>query len=196
MDTGISSVVIAQGDPQIAYACSGFDVFGSADGGESWRKIADLLEAGAGYGGDIAVDPEDPHTLHVGTADGVFRTRDGGGAWGPVTSGLYVNVLAMDTRRPATLYAGTTQGVYVSVDHGDNWSQMGRLTGSVSVLAVDRLCRVPYRLCRRSPRGSPELMHAVLDNACTYQRRSGSLSTRRWRYQPPGGHRRHRSPRP
>ena len=61
----------------------------------------------------------------------VFRSRDGGDSWEPLTSGLpdrrvYLHCLreAMTTDRfdPAGVYVGTTSGqVFFSRDDGDNW---------------------------------------------------------------------------
>jgi hypothetical protein len=61
----------------------------------------------------------------------VYRSREGGNEWEPLTNGLpqndcYVNVLrdamAVDQLESCGVYFGTTGGqVYVSTDSGDHW---------------------------------------------------------------------------
>ena len=46
------------------------------------------------YGGHItalAIDPQDPCTMHAGTGSGVFKTIDGAASWMPASAGLGTN---------------------------------------------------------------------------------------------------------
>jgi photosystem II stability/assembly factor-like uncharacterized protein len=62
----------------------------------------------------------------------VYRTRDAGASWEPLTAGLpqenaYETVvrdaLATDAHAPAGVYFGTRSGkVYASADDGDSWT--------------------------------------------------------------------------
>jgi photosystem II stability/assembly factor-like uncharacterized protein len=58
----------------------------------------------------------------------VFRTRDGGKTWQPITQGLaagvYVQTVKEDPERPGLLFCGTERGVYVSFDAGDSWQSL------------------------------------------------------------------------
>jgi hypothetical protein len=36
----------------------------------------------------LAIDPDSPDTVYVGTAVGVFKTSDGGATWAPKNQGL------------------------------------------------------------------------------------------------------------
>jgi photosystem II stability/assembly factor-like uncharacterized protein len=65
----------------------------------------------------------------------VFRSRDAGDTWEPLSSGLpdvsYAPVLrdamATDTADPAGVYVGTRDGcVYASADGGDTWVEAAR----------------------------------------------------------------------
>jgi photosystem II stability/assembly factor-like uncharacterized protein len=55
----------------------------------------------------------------------VYRTRDMGKSWQPITNGLpagvYVHVVKEDPIKRGLLFAGTERGAYVSFDDGDNW---------------------------------------------------------------------------
>ena len=58
----------------------------------------------------------------------IYRTRDMGKTWQPITrglpSGVYVHVVREDTVRRGLLFAGTERGVWVSFDDGDRWQPL------------------------------------------------------------------------
>jgi photosystem II stability/assembly factor-like uncharacterized protein len=93
----------------------------SADGGRSWRKLAD------GVGG-----PVDFHQMDVSKANpnviwgvyrGLQRSADGGRSWamvGPAPEGIID--LAASSRDVSTLYAATQRGLLRSTDSGRSWS--------------------------------------------------------------------------
>ena len=65
----------------------------------------------------------------------VYRSRDAGSTWEPLSAGLpdvsYVPVLrdamTTDTADPAGVYVGTRDGcVYASADAGDSWVEVAR----------------------------------------------------------------------
>ncbi|WP_216838970.1 sialidase family protein [Caulobacter sp. S45] len=90
----------------------------------AWSKIGVVepshFDAQVAY---IAVDRhrlDDPRPY-------LYRTRDGGKNWTPITQGLAVgvlnavNVVREDPVRPGLLYAGTEYGAFVSFDDGEAW---------------------------------------------------------------------------
>jgi photosystem II stability/assembly factor-like uncharacterized protein len=129
----------------------------SDDGGDSWIEITAGLPSDFGY--VLATDVRNPDVLLVvpedssdmrTTADGVlrvYRTRDAGASWEPLTNGLpaqraWVSLLrdAMtnDTLEPAGIYFGTSGGhVFASRDCGDSWRQIADyLPRVLSVTAI------------------------------------------------------------
>jgi photosystem II stability/assembly factor-like uncharacterized protein len=58
----------------------------------------------------------------------IYRTRDGGKTWAPITAGLPgnapVNTVREDVMRRGLLFAGTENGVWVSFDDGDHWGSL------------------------------------------------------------------------
>jgi photosystem II stability/assembly factor-like uncharacterized protein len=58
----------------------------------------------------------------------IYRTRDGGKTWQPITNGLpggvYVQTVKEDSQRKGLLFAGTELGVFVSFDDGDHWQSL------------------------------------------------------------------------
>jgi photosystem II stability/assembly factor-like uncharacterized protein len=74
----------------------------------------------------IAINPEHPSILFIATNDSVYKTRDDGATWNPVTEGLghaRIVSLAIHPINTSTIYAGTLgDAVYRSVDGGNRWS--------------------------------------------------------------------------
>ncbi|MGE5358744.1 MAG: WD40/YVTN/BNR-like repeat-containing protein [Bacteroidales bacterium] len=58
----------------------------------------------------------------------IYRTRDAGKTWQPITRGLprgvYVQTVKEDPIKPGLLFAGTERAVFVSFDDGDSWQPL------------------------------------------------------------------------
>jgi photosystem II stability/assembly factor-like uncharacterized protein len=58
----------------------------------------------------------------------IYRTRDGGRTWSPITAGLpqggAVNAVREDTARRGLLFAATEKAVWMSMDDGEHWSSL------------------------------------------------------------------------
>ncbi len=156
----IGAVEVAPSDPNVIYvgtgsACirgntsTGHGAYRSTDAGKTWTFIG-LPDAG--QIGAISVHPANPDLVYVAALGhpfgknrerGIFRSKDGGGAWEHV---LALNDstgavdLAMDPKNPRILFAGIWRaerkpwtlisgamegGVYRSKDGGDTWEKLG-----------------------------------------------------------------------
>lgn len=75
----------------------------------------------------LAVDPEDPDTLYVGTSDeGLFMSKDGGGNWEQLPDIEHSRVTSVAVS-PAdgAVYAGTgPSALFVSRDGGTSWQEL------------------------------------------------------------------------
>lgn len=145
--------------PEVLFMQKHWDVIRSDDSGESWREISNNLPSDFGF--PIEVNAHDPDTIYViplksdserYPLDGklrVYRSRNGGEAWEPLTEGLpqsdcYVNVLrdatCVDTLDPCGIYFGTTGGqIYCSPDGGDHWNTVVRDLPAVLSVEVQTL---------------------------------------------------------
>ncbi len=115
--------------------------FRSDDGGDTWQPIHEGLPSEFGF--PVATHPRDADTAwflplvgaeHRFVPDGVpvvYRTRDGGGTYEPLTAGLPAgpahlvilrDAMATDVLDPVGVYFGTSTGqVFASPDEGDTW---------------------------------------------------------------------------
>ena len=116
-------------------------LYRSDDAGDSWRDIANGVPSDFGF--CMGIHPRDPDTafivpLHSDgfrcTPDGklrVYKTRDAGASWKPMTRGLpqknaletvVRDAMGIDGLDPAGVYFGTRSGkLYGSSDEGRSW---------------------------------------------------------------------------
>ena len=123
-------------------------VWRSDDDGASWSDVSEGLPSRFGF--PLAAHPRDPGTVYAvplqsGIEGGryvsddgmaVWRTRDAGATWHPLTSGLphgrtFLTVLrgalAVDALQPAGVFAGTPTGqIFGSADEGESWFEVTR----------------------------------------------------------------------
>lgn len=138
----VHKVVHHPSRPDRLYLQNHWGLYRSDDWAGSWQDIADGVPSDFGFA--MAMHPHDPDTVYIVPLESdmfrctpeakmrVYRTRDAGGSWHPLTKGLpqaeaYETVLrdALDTDAadPAGVYFGTRSGrVYASADEGDAWS--------------------------------------------------------------------------
>ncbi|GAA2812373.1 sialidase family protein [Kitasatospora paracochleata] len=138
----VHKVAVDGGDHDRLYLQNHGGVYRSDDAGHSWSSIADGLPAEFGFG--LAAHPRTPGTAYlfpleadyarmpVGHRCRVFRTRDAGGSWEPLSVGLPTedhygvvlrDALCTDDADPAGVYFGNRNGeVYGSADEGDSWT--------------------------------------------------------------------------
>src|SRR3989442_683073 len=120
----------------------------TTDDGASWRDVTPSaipawsrvtgIEA-SHFDADTAYASVDRHQLQD-FAPYIYRTRDQGRSWQPITAGLpegvYVHVVKEDLLRRGLLFAGTERGAFVSFDDGDHWQPLQRNRRVLSVRAL------------------------------------------------------------
>src|SRR6266567_2528548 len=138
----VHKVAPAAGRPQRMYLQNHWGLYRTDDAGAQWVDIANGVPSDFGF--PIVAHPSDPDTAWCipltsdgfrCTAEGrarVFRTRDAGDSWEPLTGGLpqewaFLTVLrdgfGNDGGDPVGLYFGTRTGeLFGSADEGDSWN--------------------------------------------------------------------------
>jgi photosystem II stability/assembly factor-like uncharacterized protein len=108
------------------------------DDGATWRDVTPRamtpwsrvtgIEA-SHFDANTAYASIDRHQLQ-NFAPYIYRTRDQGRSWQPITTGLpdgvYVHVIKEDLVRRGLLFAGTERGAFLSFDDGDHWQPLQR----------------------------------------------------------------------
>ena len=98
-----------------------------AEGDDQWELLANGLPDSPAIRA-IAIHPERPNTVFVGTQDGPYRTEDHGDHWEKVNvpdHGLPVWSLLFHPRDPNVMFAGyESSEIYRSDDGGERWQQL------------------------------------------------------------------------
>src|SRR3954470_6605453 len=104
----------------------GEGVFRSLDGGDTFRRACEGMFVEC-HVRALAVHPDDPATLYLGSEQGLFVSRDGADNWARLPApldGLQVWSLCLAPGRPELILAGTCPArVYRSDDGGRTWAR-------------------------------------------------------------------------
>jgi photosystem II stability/assembly factor-like uncharacterized protein len=153
----VHKVVAHPSRPERLFLQNHWGLYRSENGGDSWQDIARNVPSDFGFA--MAMHPHDSETVYIVpiesdefrcTPEGklrVYRTRNAGGSWEPLTRGLpqkealecvLRDAMSVDTCNPAGVYFGTRSGVvYGSPDGGTTWTKLiGGLPPVVSVEAA------------------------------------------------------------
>ncbi|HSS76528.1 MAG TPA: hypothetical protein VLV54_07245 [Thermoanaerobaculia bacterium] len=120
-------------DPQVVYAATFRDLYGSRDGGQTWRGFSLPPPINA-----VAVAPGRPTTLYTGGAK-ILRSGDGGRSWRTVLDEPFLDVhaLAVTTGHRPVVFALSQNAVRRSADDGQTWTTPLTSDGQIDSLAVD-----------------------------------------------------------
>ncbi|HVL14582.1 MAG TPA: hypothetical protein VM529_18560, partial [Gemmata sp.] len=120
-------------------------IFRSADGGETWQKVNDLVPRPFYYG-QIRTDPTDEKFLYVlGVA--FHASRDGGKTFSSAPLSIHPDhhALWVNPKDAGHLILGNDGGLYVSKDRGRTWEpKRGLVISQFYGVAADT--RTPYRV--------------------------------------------------
>ncbi len=156
----VSALAITPQNPAIVYAGAATGgVFKSSDRGATWNPIFD--EQAVLPIGDVAIDPNNPNTLYVGTGEangghnnfpgaGVFKSMDAGATWqlAGLEKTTSIGRVVIDPLNSNRVYvaavgsyfgAGPDRGVYRSTNAGQTWEKVlfiNDSTGAID-LAID-----------------------------------------------------------
>ncbi|HMC29444.1 MAG TPA: exo-alpha-sialidase [Candidatus Angelobacter sp.] len=150
----VHKIVQHPAQPQRLFLQNHWGLYRSDDGGNSWKDIAKGVPSDFGF--CMAIHPHDPETVYIVpiesdeyrcTPEGklrVYRTRNAGAKWEPLTRGLpqknaletvLRDSMATDTCDQAGIYFGTRSGkIYGSNDEGKSWQAI--IEGLPAVVCV------------------------------------------------------------
>lgn len=135
-DTG--KIVNISFDPRnenALYISSQKGLFKSSDSGRTWKTINISLPEGS-MAAIISQSPPPPPlpkggiewgSLYIITANGLYKSADGGESWRRIKNNLPDNglfTLAFDPKDPKKLYLSTEIGIFISNDAGEKWGHL------------------------------------------------------------------------
>jgi uncharacterized repeat protein (TIGR02543 family) len=128
---------IAIGPSNTIYVVSSSFVYKSTDGGSTWTNYA-VTESTINC---LAIDPNNPATLYVGTeGHGVFKSTNGGQTWTEINNGIRAmnfphsesHSIHVDRNNPNYIYAGSINNGYRSINRGQTWEKMNHPEWEIS----------------------------------------------------------------
>lgn len=137
--------------PDMLYQQNHCGIYKSLNAGDDWIDIQQDLPSEFGF--PIALDVHHPDTVftvvedpaarnNVGSQFTVYRTRDAGASWEPLTEGLPAGdgvrlgvlrqAMCTDTLDPCGIYVGTNTGqLFASHNQGDSWKLIADFLPSI-----------------------------------------------------------------
>jgi len=97
------------------------------------------------FGGNtwsIAVDPQTPSTIYVGTSKGVYKSLNHGDSWTLCSEGMplypngFIRQVILDAVNPEAVYAVRSSVLFKSTNGGAMWSALS-IGGAVNQIAID-----------------------------------------------------------
>jgi serine/threonine protein kinase len=175
----IHKIVAHPSRPGRLFLQNHWGLYRSDDAGDSWKDIANGVPSDFGF--CMLMHPHDAECVYIipvesdefrCTPEGrlrVYRTRNGGSSWEPLTKGLpqkgafetvLRHSLTADSIDPAGIYFGTRSGkLYYSRDNGKSWESLaGGLPQilSVQAIVVNELSNFPKTRASDSERPSKQ----------------------------------------
>jgi photosystem II stability/assembly factor-like uncharacterized protein len=140
----VHKIVSHPSNPQRIFLQNHWGLYRSDDGGDSWTDVANGVPSDFGFA--MVNDPNDANSVFIIPLESdefrctpeaklrVYRTRNAGESWEPLTNGLpqenaFETVLrdgmASDDLNPAGLYFGTRNGkLFGSNNAGESWQSI------------------------------------------------------------------------
>jgi hypothetical protein len=193
----VHKIVQHPAQPRRLYLQNHWGLYRSDDGGDSWHDIANGVPSDFGF--CMVGHPHDPETVFIVpiesdeyrcTPEGklrVYRTRNGGDSWEPLTRGLpqknaletiLRDALTADTLDPAGIYFGTRSGkVFGSADDSKTWQLVQEGLPPVVCVRAAVLGETPAGAGTKAKTAAP----AKRASRTSHARRSATKSTQRVR---------------
>ncbi len=129
-----------QGSTRLYVVIPGIPVLRSDDGGSSWSvtlsspndPILDQLKNPSATGSSIAVDPDNPDRIFVGSTDGLYRSTDAGANFVRIARNISsgkqeISLIRYDKKTGRLFLSINGLGFFESTDNGDNWTLISSL---------------------------------------------------------------------
>lgn len=109
-------------------------LYKSTNGGQIWTNITGPLQFAVS---DIAIDPDSPSFVHVGTDSGFWKSKNGGTSWTKTFAFGGVSRILVNPTDPNELFICGVNKIFTSTDKGENWSEISLGVAEPTVELID-----------------------------------------------------------
>ena len=164
------AMAVSKSDPNIiiGFDSGGRGLFKTTDAGKTWDKF----DYPGQYVSALAVSPDDPLMIFVGTSDGAYQSVDGAASWKQLDQYKGIGVMALAFDAEGNIYASTEEfGLGKSSDLGKTWESINRPPDSLTAtsIAVDSDNDVIYVAGFAAPQGYQEVFRSSTLNGDGWQ---------------------------
>lgn len=123
-NTSLRDVTLHSTDPNKVFVATGFGLYQSTDGGQSWYRAFAGMTPAERWIGHVATDPKSQQRVYMGTSRGLFVSDDGGDSWTKSTKvpEIPVRRVVIDPTDSRYVYVAGNGGVFRSDDFGENFN--------------------------------------------------------------------------
>jgi photosystem II stability/assembly factor-like uncharacterized protein len=124
----VRTLSMAASDHNILVAGALDGVYRSCDAGATWERISPAEHPDLKNIESIAIDPQNPDVIYVGTFHLPWKTDDGGRNWHRINQGVLddsdVFSIVIDRQMPSVVYASACSGIYKSTNAGELFARI------------------------------------------------------------------------
>jgi len=124
----VRALAQALSEPNILVAGTLDGVYRSRNAGQDWQRISPPGHEEIRNLDSVAIDPQNPDVIYVGTFHLPWKTVDGGRTWFPIHAGMIddsdVFSIVIDRENPRRVYASACSGIYRSDNGGGLWKKI------------------------------------------------------------------------
>ncbi len=145
LDTDLYSIAINSQNDNVIYIGSDKAIFKTEDKGKNWRYICTVKGENQKVN-FIFPDPSSQGTVYFATANGLFKSVDGGNTVKKIfkgKSGTSKQVFYFTKTSEGIFYLGTEGGLMVSRDSGANWMRVAGIPQESTVRSINFHAALP-----------------------------------------------------
>ncbi len=171
----LRALSLAPSNPRVLVVGALDGIYGSRDGGRSWKRISPENHAEIKNIESLAIDPVNPDVIYAGTWHLPWKTEDGGLSWHNIKTGVIddsdVFSIIIDSIQPAHVFMSACSGIYRSESAGALFRKIQGIPYSARRTRMLRMDPSNHNIVYA---GTTEGLWKTVDSGATWKRMTGA----------------------